>query len=52
MFDPRHGIERFERLVQQQDLRPHSERASDAHALRHPTRQLSGEGLGEIGKAN
>ena len=43
-----HRVERAERLVEQQDLRLHGQRAGDADALRHAARKLPRIGIGEI----
>ena len=48
----RQGIERAERLVEQQDLRVADERARDRHALAHAARQLVRIRLGEVGDAD
>ena len=50
--DLRHGVERAERLVEQQDLGLHRQRAGDADALRHAARKLARIGVGEVAEAD
>src|SRR3546814_5897795 len=49
---PREGVERAERLVEQEDARPAHQRAGDRRALRHAARKLAREGIDEGGEAD
>ncbi|OWK19607.1 hypothetical protein AJ88_40755 [Mesorhizobium amorphae CCBAU 01583] len=47
-----HGVERAQRLVEQQDLGLHGERPRNADALRHAAGKLARPGIGEFGEAD
>ena len=49
---PREGVERGERLVEQQHLRLRHQRARDRHPLRLPAGQLARPGIGLVGQAD
>ena len=45
------GVERAERLVEQQHVGLGGEGPGDGHPLAHAARQLAGEGVGELAEA-
>ena len=49
---PREGVERGERLVEQQHFRLRHQRARDRHPLRLPAGELARPGFGLVGEAD
>ena len=49
---PGEGVERGERLVEQQHFRLRHQRARDRHPLRLPAGELARPGIGLVGKAD